>query len=417
MNGIFGGSVSAEDLHALADTHGTPYFLYDVDVIRARIAGLRSLLDGLVEIYFAVKANPNLELLRGLRDEAEGLDISSVGELEQALVAGYEADRLSFAGPGKSNEELGRSIEAGVGSISVESLRELESCVAIAKRLNRKANVVLRVNPARLNRNFGLKMGGKPIQFGIDQEELPEAVHAIANGAPHLAFKGVHVYAGSQCFEPAGIVEGAQDTFQIVRSIEATSTLVCGTVNLGGGFGVAHGSEGREVDVEAMARLLVPVLREFRSSVSVKRRVIFELGRYLASDAGVYVTRVISSKSTRGKSFFIVDGGLHHHLAAAGTFGAALRSNFPIRNLTHPQAPAANCSIAGPSCNPTDLLAVDVELPQPTIGDLIAVLRSGSYGFTASPLLFLGRPTAVELVRARGQTVVGRRSRTILDFN
>ena len=113
----------------------------------------------------------------------------------------------------------------------------------------------------------------------------------------------------------------------------------------------------------------------------------------------------------------MVDGGLHHHLAAAGSFGAAFRTNFLLRNLSRPAAEKIRCSIAGPSCNPTDLLGIDVELPRPEIGDLIAVLKSGSYGFTASPLLFLGRQTPAELLSHNGEIILGRRPRTIVDFN
>jgi diaminopimelate decarboxylase len=171
------------------------------------------------------------------------------------------------------------------------------------------------------------------------------------------------------------------------------------------------------LDISALAAALVPILRAFRGSSKVERKVTFELGRFLTAKAGIYVARVISSKESRGKTFFVVDGGLHHHLAAAGTFGAALRSNFVLHNLSRPDAPKVRCNVAGPSCNPTDLLGVDVELPRPEYGDLIAVLRSGSYGFTASPLLFLGRQTPAELIRRHGRVTLGRRPRTIVDFN
>jgi diaminopimelate decarboxylase len=180
---------------------------------------------------------------------------------------------------------------------------------------------------------------------------------------------------------------------------------------------LSHTEDGRELDLMVLAKDLVPILREFRDHSQVERRIIFELGRFLTADAGIYVSRVISSKTSRGKTFFMVDGGLHHHLAAAGSFGAAFRSNYLLRNLSRPSAEKIRCSIAGPSCNPTDLLGIDVELPRPEIGDLIAVLKSGSYGFTASPLLFLGRQTPPELIYQDGEVILARRPRTIVDFN
>ena len=199
-----------DELDALARTYGTPYFLYDADLIRARINHVRSACRDLVRVYFAVKANPNLQLLRAVSSIADGLDISSVGELEQALAAGYDPVRLSFAGPGKSGSELERAVEVGVGCISVESLRELEACAGIARRTGRNARVVLRINPVLLNRAFGMKMGGRPMQFGIDEEELASACSVLRSAMPHVEFRGIHVYAGSQCFEPAGIIDGVE---------------------------------------------------------------------------------------------------------------------------------------------------------------------------------------------------------------
>jgi diaminopimelate decarboxylase len=400
----------------LARAYGTPYFLYDADEIHRRIKTVRQALSGMVDVFYAVKAKPNLELLRAVAGTADGLDISSGGELAQALLAGFDPATLSFAGPAKTTLELTEAIQRGVGCISVESKRELLECVQIAQRLDVRANIAIRVNPVSPNRSFGIKMGGKAVQFGIDEENLDEILHTVVAHRDELDFRGIHVYAGSQCFDSAGVADGVADTFRIVREIETSTTLVCRVINLGGGFGVSH-VDHRELDLKAMAAGVVPLVRELTNGASFQRKVVFELGRYLTANAGIYVCRVISSKHSRGKNFYAVDGGLHHHLAAAGTFGAALRSNFKLCNLTRPSAETIRCQIAGPSCNPTDLLGVDMELPHPEHGDLLGVLSAGSYGLTASPLLFLGRQTPAELVRRRGVVSLGRRPRPMTDFN
>lgn len=409
-NGISGAAFAA-----LAEQYGTPFYLYDADAMRARIARIRSRLEGLAGVFYAVKANPNLALLRALKGAADGLDISSGGELEQALLAGFEGPSLSFAGPAKTDAELAAAMRRGVGCISIESPRELAACIDIAGQLGVKANVGLRINPRLLNRGFGLKMGGKAIQFGIDEEELWPVLERVRKASAQLDFRGVHVYAGSQCFEAAAIAEGAADVLRMVREIEGTTGLHCPTVNLGGGFGVAHGEADRALDLDELADRLLPLLQDFHRGG--ERKVVFELGRYIAAEAGIYVTRIVGSKVSRGVSFFMADGGLNHHLAAAGTFGAALRSNFALRNLSRPGADPLRCSIAGPSCNPTDLLAIDVELPRLEEGDLLGVLKSGSYGFSASPLLFLGRRTPAELVKREGVVSLGRRGRSVSEFN
>ncbi len=410
-------TLGAQRFEQWAQEHETPYYLLDADVIRARIEAVRDSLDGLVKVYYAVKANPNLEILRSVAGIADGLDVSSAGEVEQAIAAGHDPATLSFAGPAKSVAELRASIAHGVGNISVESVRELNDCIELSKAIGRPAHIVLRVNPMESSRSFGLKMGGRAVQFGIEEDELGGVLPLVAANASHLEFHGIHIYAGSQCFEPEAIVEGVRNTFRIARQIESDSPLVCRTINLGGGFGVSHSDADKELNVAELAPELLPVLREFREAGPADREIVFELGRYLTAEAGLYVARVISSKVSRGKTFFTTDGGLHHHLSAAGTFGTALRSNFVLTNLTRPDAPQMKCNIAGPSCNPTDLLGVNVCVPHPEHGDLIGIMRSGSYGLTASPMLFLGRRTPVELVLENDEVRVGRVSRSILDFN
>ncbi|MEF8700058.1 MAG: pyridoxal-dependent decarboxylase, exosortase A system-associated [Candidatus Accumulibacter sp. UW20] len=407
---------SAADWQSLARIHGTPFFFFDAEIVAGRIRAVRAALDGLAQIYFAVKANPNLGLLRALQPVADGVDISSGGELIQAQLAGYDPAAMSFAGPAKTTAELEAAIRAGVGCISAESVREIEECAGIAERLGRPARLLLRVNPAAPNRAYGLKMGGKPVQFGIDEEDLPDAEACLAAQARHLEFRGIHAYVGSQCFDPTAVVEATINAFRIAAEIERRSGLASRKINLGGGFGVAHSGPRRELDLAALADALLPVLAT-RKARTPACDLIFELGRYLTAEAGLYVTRVVRTKPSRGKHFVICDGGLNHQLAAAGTFGAALRGNFPVRNLTRPAATPVSCHIAGPSCNPTDLLGVDTRLPTPAEGDLIGVEMSGSYGLTASPLLFLGRPTPVELVRSAGEIVVGRHSHPTTDFN
>jgi diaminopimelate decarboxylase len=402
---------------SLAKTYGTPFYLYDTDSVVRRIEEVRSLLQNRVRIYYAVKANPNLELLRALRTAADGLDISSAGELSQARLAGYEPESMSFAGPAKTFAELETSIEEGVGCISVESIRELEACAAIAKRLGRKASVSLRVNPLGVHRSYGLKMGGRPVQFGVDEEDLPDAARRISTHSSHIDFRGIHCYVGSQCFEAAGVAESVTTALRIAMELSHRFGLYCRTINLGGGFGLSHGEDRRSLNVVELATLLLPLMSAHDSANRPRTELIFELGRYLVAPAGIYVTRVVGKKISRGKTFLMCDGGLHHHLAAAGTFGAALRSNFSLRNLTRPDGLPVLCNIAGPSCNPTDLLGVDARIADLDEDDLIGVLMSGSYGLTASPILFLGRPSAVELVRVRDQINIGRRRFQVGEFN
>lgn len=408
--------LAPHDWQALAQTHGTPYFLFDADAVARRICAVRDAMKGHTKVYYAVKANPNLGLLRALQAVADGVDISSGGELAQVLLAGYDPAAISFAGPAKTDTEIEAAIRAGVGGISVESLREIDACARIAARLGTRARILLRVNPILASRAYGVRMGGRPVQFGIDEESLPAAeARMMAHGA-RLDFCGIHAYVGSQCFDPMALAEATRNALRIARELQQRTGLACRKINLGGGFGIAHAEERRELDVSLLARELMPTLASYRADAP-GCELIFELGRYLTAEAGIYVTQAVSCKMSRGKFYVACDGGLSHHLAAAGTFGAVLRGNFPMLNLSRPDAQIAACNIAGPSCNPTDLLGVDVKLGEPAEGDLLGVLMSGSYGLTASPLLFLGRDSPVEIVRSGGNPTVGRRSHAMTDFN
>jgi diaminopimelate decarboxylase len=401
---------------ALAEREDTPFFVFDAGAVKARIGRVRGAFSGRLRVYFAVKSNPNLGLLRALLGAVDGVDISSGGELRQALAAGHRAEDMSFAGPGKTDAELRGAIAAGVGCISAESLREIDACARIAAGLGRPANLLLRVNPTQVHKSFGLKMGGRAVQFGIEEAELPAAEARVREHGRWLVCRGIHAYVGSQCFNEAGAAEATQNALRIAAEFEARSGWPCTRLNLGGGFGVAQSGERRELRPEAIAERLQQPLADFLAP-RPQCQAFFELGRFLGAEAGIYVVRVVDRKESRSTRFVVCDGGLNHQLAAAGTFGAALRGNFPVHNLSRPAAEPVTCHIAGPSCNPTDLLGVQASIAEPREGDLIGVAMSGSYGLTASPLLFLGHDTPAEWVLDGGELLLGRRRHDLSEFN
>ena len=409
-------AIGPERWHVVAQAHGTPLYVFDAGTVACRVRQVRDALGGQAGVYYAIKANPNLALMRAMRGVVDGVDVSSGGELAQALLAGHDPANMSFAGPGKTDEELHAAIASGVGCISVESVREIDACANIAARIGRTAQILLRVNPTVVHRAFGLKMGGRALQFGIDEDQLPEAEARVFAHGQHLQCLGLHSYVGSQCYDTAGVADATQNALRLAQAFEARTGWPCRKLNLGGGFGLAQGGERRELPLGEMAPLLREMIGAFRAA-RPQVQVFFELGRYILAEAGLYVTRVVDCKVSRGSSFVICDGGLNHQLAAAGTFGAALRSNFPLLNLSRPLAAKVRCQVAGPSCNPTDLLGIQVELPQAQPGDLLGVAMSGAYGLTASPLLFLGHDTPAELVMQRGMVELGRKRHSMQDFN
>lgn len=411
---VYINDISFEDI---AREYGTPFYLYDLDTVKEKIHNVRNAFGDSIEIFYAVKANPNIELLRSIRNDVDGLDIASKGEMEQALLAGYEAKQLSFAGPGKTNEELSKAIEHRIGVISIESLRELQDIKVIAAEKNTKVDIAFRVNPQLLIKEFAIKMGGKATQFGIDEEDIESAINYMRQHKDVFNFLGIHIYAGTQCMSEEAIARNIINTLEIAAQLKSQYGLECSMINLGGGFGVSYYGEDREIDLSLLANLVKQSFNNYRVATGTNPRFILELGRYLVADAGIYVTKVVSGKKSRGEQFYVLDGGMNHHLAASGNLGLMIRKNYAVRNLSNAAAPKELCNLVGPLCTPLDLMGKGVSIELPRLGDLIGFLNSGSYGFTASPLLFLGHETPVELLIQNGNVTLARGRKTIVDFN
>ena len=297
-------SSAAVDLEALASEHGTPYYLYDMDQATAHASRLKAHLPSEVELIFAIKANPNQAVLRALHEHVFGLDISSIGELDLAVAAGYSPQELSFAGPGKTDHELRRAIEAGIHLLSVESHSELQRLIALTGQLGRPVNVTVRINPLKIPNAFNMKMGGRASQFGVPEEDADRTV-ALARSSERIRLKGIHIYSGTQCLSVEAIVENIDQTLQISARLAAEHDLHPEVINLGGGFGVPYFPGQEPLDVDALSRQVGEAIARFHRDQPrfAAARYILELGRFLIGAFGVYVTRVVDIKATRDKRF------------------------------------------------------------------------------------------------------------------
>jgi diaminopimelate decarboxylase len=378
---------------------GTPFFAYDRDLLSRRVAELRAALPAEISLSYAVKANPMAAVLHHLSGEVDGFDVASAGELKLALDTTMPADRISFAGPGKTIDELTQAVAAGV-TLELESAGELARVRDVSERLGIRARVALRVNPDFSVRGAGMTLGGGAQQFGIDAEQVP----SILSNLGDLDFHGFHVFAGSQNLRADSICEAQRAIVDLVLRLAALAPAPVRYVNLGGGFGIPYSARDTALDLasigENLAKLIDTELRELPEA-----RVVIELGRYLVGEAGVYLTRVVDRKQSRGSTFLVVDGGLHHQLAASGNFGQKIRRNYPMTTATSGST-VETVNVVGCLCTPLDLLGDRVELARADVGDLIAIFQAGAYGLTASPTAFLGHPPPREvLVGGTGQAL------------
>lgn len=382
---------SAEHWAALAGD--TPLFVYDRGVVAARIGRFRAAFPG-VDLHYAIKANPFAPLLATIAPLVDGLDVASAGELTLAQVV-KPADRISFAGPGKRDDALEMAIRAGA-TINLESAGEAARALRIADAAGVTPRLAVRVNPDIELRGSGLRMGGRASPFGIDTDAAAAVARTvIAAGAD---WRGFHIFAGSQALDAAAIIETEAATLALAARLAAAVGAVPPLVNLGGGFGLPYFPGESPLDVAAIGAALGAAIA--RSPLrAAGTRFAIELGRWLVGEAGVYLTRIVDRKESRGETFLVTDGGLNHQLAATGNLGTVVRRNYPMAIATAaPDAPTETVSVVGPLCTPLDRLADRVMLPVARVGDLVAVFMAGAYGLSASPAAFLGHPPPRELL-------------------
>lgn len=385
--------IGGQDVETLVkQAGGTPLFVYDSYEIASRVAKFRAAFPEEVALHFAVKANsyaPLLEVMAGLVD---GFDVASAGELGRIAHLGLP---ISFAGPGKRDQELETAIRAGV-TVNLESEGEAKRALAICAREGLTARLAVRVNPPFGLKGSGQKMGGLPSQFGVDHERAPALIRRIVEA--RAEWHGLHIFAGSQALQAEALIELQRETVALAASISEESGQAPPYVNLGGGFGIPYFAKDGPLDVEAVGEALANTLSE-RPKILADTEFAIELGRWLVGEAGVYLTRIVDKKESRGKTFLVTDGGLHHQLAASGNFGQLLRRNYPVAIATRFNAePEEEVTITGCLCTPLDLLADEAMLPRAEVGDLVAIFCAGAYGLTASPQEFLSQPRAREIL-------------------
>lgn len=384
-------------LQRLATRVGTtPFFAYDRALLTARVARLRAALPKAIHLSYAVKANPMPAVVQHLAGLVDAMDVASTGEMATVLDTVLPAERVSFAGPGKTETEIEKAVAAGV-TIEMESATEVDRVVKIGERLGFRPRVALRVNPDFRVKGSGMHMGGGPQQFGVDVEQVPHLLARLV--AADVDFLGFHVFAGSQNLDAAILGEAQRRTVDLIVALAERLPAPIRYVNLGGGFGIPYFAKDIPVDLDAIGANLAELMATRIAANLPEAAVVVELGRYLVGECGIYVTRVVDRKHSRGRDYLVVDGGMHHQLAASGNFGQVIRRNYPIAVGNRMDEPTAGTvTVVGCLCTPLDLLGDEVALPPADIGDLIVLFQAGAYGLTASPTAFLGHPHPAEVL-------------------
>jgi diaminopimelate decarboxylase len=382
----------------------TPAYVYFEDLIHQQIDAVEQAFQDHFSISFAVKSNPNTYLLRLLASRLQHLDASSVAEIERAAVAGYSPEVVSLSGPGKRDFEIERAVELGCGEFVCESLDDFDRLQRAAARRNRRIKAVIRVNPLRLPAKFGAQMGGRPSQFGIDEEKVADLLTRLDHW-PALDCIGFHVYSGSNSLNVEALAENFGIMLDLFVRLAKQHQFRPTRLIYGAGFGIPYHHGQLQLDLRTLGSLVRPLMeRARREELLSAATMLLEIGRFLVAPAGFLLTRVVSVKESRGTHFAICDAGFNNHLAACGMMGSGLRRNWPIFAISTKAdaTPEREYTLVGPLCTSIDTLGTKVSLPNLAPGDLLAVAYSGAYGLTASPTRFISHPEPREYLVRRG---------------
>ncbi len=386
-----------EALAQAAARFGTPCYVYFLDGICERIDAVSAAFDGRFVLSYAVKANPNPTLLERLNERVGAFDVSSIGEVEAVLRAGAGPQRLSFSGPAKREDEIRRAVALGVGEMVCESRWEIELLDSCAADAGRRVPFLVRINPAKAPRHFQVSMAGRATQFGVDEENMDELLSQL-DSWKNLDLQGFHIYSGTNCLDVDALVENFTIFAGLFTRFSEKFEIYPRKLIFGSGFGVPYTAKEQELDFAALAPRINRVVDEMRRSPNLSEAVCaLELGRYLVGPPGYFLTSVVNEKHSRGTDIRMCDGGFNAHLAACGMLGSVIRRNWRMWKLGG-GGERAGYMLTGPLCTTVDALALKIELPRLSRGDVVAIGCSGAYGLSSSPLRFISHPEPLEIM-------------------
>ena len=408
--------VSGEDLlvggiaaRELAERFGTPLYVYDAGVVVDRYSGLRRALPEGADIYYAMKANPSLAVCALLAKLGAGAEAASRGELSLASAAGFSARSIVMAGPSKTAEDHRQALRMDIRCVHIESESELVRFHALATEMgltdrDPPVRFGLRINTiAAVEEERSIIGGAGPRKFGVDEEDVGSFLDRLRS-CRGLKLAGVHVFNASNVRDAGRLIENAARIFDLAASISEELEEPLDYVDVGGGLGIPYAAGEEPLDVEALGRGLTRLLDSARSGPLAGARLVLEPGRYLVGESGVYLSRVLEVKTSRGKSFALVDGGIHHLLRPV-----LLQAPHPIVLANRVgRMPEEVYDVAGPLCTGLDVLGKGIALPEVSPGNVLAVLCAGAYGYSESMLEFLSHPSPAEVIVRDGEAGVAR---------
>ena len=403
-------------VEAIARQVGTPLYLYSAATLRSHYDNLTKAFAELSPlICYSIKSCSNINICRLLAEWGSGFDVVSGGELYRAMQAGGSAEKVVYAGVGKTDDELRMAIKAGIAYFNVESEDELANLCSIAGGMSKEVCAALRINPDvdPVTHRY-ITTGKKETKFGVDMERALMVFEKFGRHA-HVKLKGIHIHIGSGGSTVEPYAEAIEKTLGLIDELRSRGFEI-EAINLGGGFGADY-TTGQSPSAADYASVIVPLLR------GKGLRLLMEPGRTISGNAGILLTRVIYTKRGGEKNFTIVDAGMNDlirpplYQAFHFIWPVQVAEGFSIENRDDPlELPGTEkTDIVGPICESSDFMAKDRFLPPLTRGNLLSIFTAGAYGFAMSSQ-YNSRPRAAEVLVDGSEFRVIRRRETYEDL-
>jgi diaminopimelate decarboxylase len=387
-------TIPAELLQYIAAEVGTPAYVYHADTIRTQYRELTGAFTNIPHrIFYSVKSNSNLSILRLLRDLGAGADIVSGGELARTRYAGIPSHDVVFSGVGKTRDELLEAVQSGVCLINVECSDEVKLLGQVATDLGVVANCGIRVNPdVTTDTHPYTQTGEHGMKFGVPSDEIVPMAEWVA-AHPHLELRGIGMHIGSQITNADNYRDGAEKLAAILDRVIDVGIDTLEWLGVGGGLGIRYVNE-RALPAEELAAAVVSLHEKFGLQLAL------EPGRFLVGGAGYLLTRCVYTKRSGRRDFVIVDAAMND-LVRPSLYGAhhEIRVVEDVRGEREVRGSSSvgRFDVVGPICESGDFLGRECELADVAPGGLLAVLCTGAYGFSMSSN-YNSRPRAVEVL-------------------
>jgi diaminopimelate decarboxylase len=390
-------------LSAIAKKTNTPAYVYSLPSFEERFKEIDQAYKSVPRLVaYSIKTNDNLSVMKALSRLGAGTDVVSGGELFKARKAGVPADKIIFAGVGKTDLEIGYALKEGIRYFNVESIPEILAINEVARKMRKTASIAVRFNPEVDPKTHRyITTGKKGTKFGIDMADMGKVVEVV-RGCRSVRWTGIHAHIGSQMTQTTSVGRAAKVVEDLVLRLRREGFAIH-TVNLGGGYGIDYNGD-HPPKASQYAALVLPVIKRLNATL------ILEPGRFISGNSGVLLTRVIYVKQSGTKTFYIVDAGM----------GDLIRP--PLYDAYHRVAPAEGsqkpvqkADVVGPICESADFLAKDRKLPAAKRGDLLVVFSAGAYGSVMGST-YNSRPLCPEIVTRGSRFAVARRRQTWEDL-